>query len=136
MGKALDTLLTALATTAGNTVEEKMEKLIADGAIFTPNLDSMRGIARGMDRTTLCVSSWLEMASNDIEATELSKRLHHIGVEVSKEEVRSSPAYYSPEFVKHLEENYRRLGEMRFSRARAQTHLGGRGRRRGLVSGN
>jgi hypothetical protein len=116
MGQALDTLLSALARTPGDTCEVKMEKLIADGAIFTPNLGSMQTIARRMDSATVGVFAWLEKAGLDIEANELSKRLCNIHMDVSPQKVRENPEFYSSAYVTSLEDIYRRGQEMRIPR--------------------
>ncbi len=123
MSTALNTLLAALVATPGNTCEEKMETLIGNGTIFTPNLDSMRGIARGFDRVTIGVSEWVAQAGLDIEVTNLSKRLNHVGVQVSPQKVREQRDFYSPEYVAGTEDLYRRMGEMRFPRRRRVARL-------------
>ena len=113
MSKALNTLLTALAATPGETVEEKMEKLIKDGAIFTPNLDSMLGMARALDHTfTIVNGGWLEQSELDITATNLSERLRNIHINVSAQGIRANPEFWSESHVAAQEENYRRGQEM------------------------
>src|SRR4051812_34131965 len=104
MGLALDTLLAALARTPGDTCEAKMEKLIADGEIWTPNLDAMRAIARRFDSNTTIYGGWIEDAMLDIQANEFLRRLRNVFYAVSLESIRAQPEIWSAAMVASQEE--------------------------------
>jgi hypothetical protein len=124
MGAALDTLLTALARTPGDTCEAKMEKLIADGEIWTPNLDSMRGIARGIDRVTIIQNhGWLEDAMKDIQVSEFLRRLRNVHCFVSLESIRAHPEIWNADMVASQEEAYRISRERPITPHRRRTRV-------------
>lgn len=113
MSKELNALLEAFAKAPGETVEEKAESLLAAGDIFSPNPEVVRGWARGVDSISMTWQQVVRMGGLDVQAAALSRRLRAIAMDISPQQVRAQPDFWSSRAVEGYEDLHRRRTEMR-----------------------